>query len=214
MNAGQICMSTERIIVPASKHDALVAALRSSWDTVKVKQPRALFQSASGERVNRLFDDAISKGAKPILDQAGKAPSTAFFEPTIIGPVDPSMALYTEESFGPIAVVVTVPDSGRSDDAVIDEMVAIANDTDYGLSAGVWGKDLARAEKVARRMESGAVHVNGPTPADPPMIPHGGWKSSGWGRFNGVEGIRSFTQTRSIELSAAPQPMPLNVFEL
>lgn len=214
MNAGQICMSTERIIVPASQYEPLVAALKAAWATVKVKQPRALFQAASGERVNRLFADAVSKGAKPLLEQAGQPPSATFFEPTIIGPANKTMAIATEESFGPIAVVVAIPDEGKSEAEVIDAMVAAANDTDYGLSASVWGKDVVRAEQVARRIESGAVHVNAPTPGDVPNVPHGGWKHSGWGRFNGVEGLRSFTQIRTIEVSDAPHAMPLNVFEL
>lgn len=211
-NAGQICMSTERIIVAESRYDELVSALQAAWKAVKEKQPRALFHKPSAERVRSLIDNALESGAKSILgDKAND--KDAFITPNLYAPVDTSMRLYSEESFGPVAAIIRVSEKG-GEDKLIDEMVRIANDTEYGLSAAVWGKDLKRAEAVARRIESGAVHVNSTTPADNPFVPHGGWKSSGWGRFNSVEGIRSFTQGRSIELVSEPKPMPLDAFEL
>jgi benzaldehyde dehydrogenase (NAD) len=195
LHGGQICMSTERILVPDSQYEPLVAALRAAWDTVEAKEARALFQPGSGERVRVLLAESVERGAANIFassDTDTNIDTGAFVTPSIIGEVTTSMRLYTEESFGPTAAIIRVPDADET--VLIDEMVRIANDTEYGLAAAVWGRDTARAEAVARRIEAGAVHVNAPTPADPPYVPHGGWKHSGWGRFNGAEGIRSFTQ--------------------
>lgn len=215
-------MSSERVIVPKSMYNDLVAEFQKVWANVPAT-PRALFSLASASRVRDLIADAQSKGATDILSvPTSPAASTsassdpdAYINPLILGPVDRKMRLHTEESFGPLCVLVPVPDEGKSEEALIDDMVTEANDTEYGLSAAVWGKDIARAEAVARRIESGAVHINAPTAQDAPQIPHGGWKSSGWGRFNSVEGIRSFTQMRSIEVPREPaQGMPLAVFDL
>lgn len=206
-------MSSERIIVPSSLYKPLVKELQKAWSSVSA-QPRALFSNASAARVRDLVADAQSKGAADIFSSPSfDAKDGAHITPLILGPVGSEMRLHTEESFGPLCVLIAVDDADS--DSLIDKMVDLANDTEYGLSASVWGADLARAEAVARRIEAGAVHINSPTPADSPLIPHGGWKSSGWGRFNGVEGIRSFTQMRSIEVPGAKAgPMPLGVFDL
>ncbi|BEI95945.1 hypothetical protein CcaverHIS631_0108940 [Cutaneotrichosporon cavernicola] len=217
MNAGQICMSSERVIVPASRYDELVAAIQKAWEGAR-GPARALFSTASAARVRELVQDAKGKGASDILAAAeseGEGEGEgAHVQPLILGPVHDEMRLHTEESFGPLCVLIPMPDQG-GEEALIDEMVKLANDTEYGLSASVWGEDLERAEAVARRIDAGAVHINSPTPADSPVVPHGGWKNSGWGRFNGVEGIRGFTQMRSIEVPGKKaEGMPLHVFEL
>ncbi|KAL1405717.1 hypothetical protein Q8F55_007387 [Vanrija albida] len=218
LNAGQICMSTERVFVPASAYDELVAALRKEWAGYGKKQARALFTERSAERVRGIVDDALAHGAADLIaeDRAAGADADAVsLFPTILGPVDTTMRLYTDESFGPTLALVVIPDAGRPEADVLDDMVAQANDTEYGLSSSVWGRDTARAAAVAGRIECGAVHVNGKTPADPPQVPHGGWKSSGWGRFNGVEGLRHFTQTRTVEVpDVHPGPLDLNSMDL
>ncbi|GMK54907.1 hypothetical protein CspeluHIS016_0114930 [Cutaneotrichosporon spelunceum] len=222
MNAGQICMSSERVLVPTSRYAELVSALQRAWDGAR-GPARALFSAASAARVRTLVADAKSKGALDILADASTSADVkgskvdaggagVHIQPLILGPVADHMRLHAEESFGPVCALIPVAGEGEG---LIDAMVALANDTPYGLSASVWGADVGRAEAVARRIEAGAVHVNAPTPADAPGVPHGGWKSSGWGRFNGVEGIRGFTQTRSVEVPAAQAgPMPLHVFGL
>lgn len=89
-----------------------------------------------------------------------------------------------------------------------DEAVFIANDHDFGLAASVFTKDTNAGFDLARRIDAGMVHINGPTVHDSAQVPHGGWKKSGFGRFNGFEGIREFTQTKVITINE-PHPFPI-----
>ena len=115
--------------------------------------------------------------------------------------VDSSMRIYGEESFGPVVCVVRV--NG------VDEAVRVANDTEYGLSAAVFGRDIARAYEVAKRIDSGICHVNGPTVHDEAQMPFGGVKASGYGRFGGKAGIAEFTELRWITIETGPQHYPI-----
>lgn len=154
-NQGQVCMSTERVLVPESRFGELVTALQKAWGEVEDKSPKAPFRPDAVQRLGELVDDAVSKGAQLLLPVAEASEGT--FPHNILGPVTQDMRLWTEESFGPLAVVIPVPDDGA-----VDTMVDIANESEYGLSAAVWGKDVKNAEKVARRLHSGAVHINSP----------------------------------------------------
>ncbi|KAK4688404.1 hypothetical protein P7C73_g1705, partial [Tremellales sp. Uapishka_1] len=224
MGSGQLCMSTERILVFSSMYDRLVDALRKAWETVRKGQTKTLFSSASVSRVEDLVQDAISRGASHLLESRDANDSSSprqlngkssRLTPTILGPITPHMKLYSEETFGPVAAVIVCDDEGVTEESAIDGMIQTANDSDYGLTSAVWGRDQSRAASIARRLECGAVHINKAANCDPPNVPHGGWKSSGWGRFNGVEGIRSFTQTRSVDVPvSASEPLPLDVFGL
>ena len=120
---------------------------------------------------------------------------------TVIDRVNSSMRIYGEESFGPVVCVVRV--NG------VDEAVRVANDTEYGLSAAVFGRDIARAFDVAKRIESGICHVNGPTVHDEAQMPFGGAKASGYGRFGGKAGIAEFTELRWITIETGPQHYPI-----
>lgn len=111
------------------------------------------------------------------------------------------MRVYGEESFGPIVTVVRV--NG------VDEAVRVANDTEYGLSAAVFGRDIARALDVAKRIESGICHINGPTVHDEAQMPFGGVKASGYGRFGGKAGVAEFTELRWITIETGPQHYPI-----
>jgi aldehyde dehydrogenase (NAD+) len=167
MNAGQICMSTERIFVPRSRYESLCCALRSAWASVSNKSPRALYNKASGDRVRALIQGALRQGAEAIIEQTPEIIDDAFVCPTILGQGTTDMALYREESFGPVALVIAVPDEQCSEAEVVDKMVALANDTEYGLSAAVWSSDNSKARAVAKRLEAGAVHINGPVSEGP-----------------------------------------------
>ena len=165
-NAGQVCMSTERVLVPRSRYNELCTALSSTWRAIEAKDSRALFTTNAAKRFNSLVVDAKERGAADLLSATGEEsqPKTqgSFVKQTILGPANPQMALWREESFGPVSIVICVDDDGRSEEDVLEEMITIANDSDYGLTAAVWGADVSRAQRVGRRLETGAVHINSP----------------------------------------------------
>jgi vanillin dehydrogenase len=191
---GQICMSTERIVVDRAVASDFGARLAEKASGLVVGDPRdggtqigPLVNAGAVRRVTELVDDAREKGA---LVLAGGSADGLFFAPTVLADVTPEMRLYAEESFGPVVTVVPVDG--------VDEAVRVANDTEYGLSAAVFGRDVPRAFDVARRIESGICHVNGATVHDEPQMPFGGVKASGWGRFGGRAALDEFTELRWI----------------
>jgi acyl-CoA reductase-like NAD-dependent aldehyde dehydrogenase len=115
-------------------------------------------------------------------------------------PLTAEMRIYHEESFGPVAPVIRVRD--------VKDAIRIANDTEYGLSAAVYGRDVNRALAVAKQIESGICHVNGPTVQDEAQIPFGGMKASGYGRFGGHAAINEFTELRWITVETEPHQYP------
>ena len=223
MNSGQLCMSTERIIVGSQEYPKLVESLRAAWSASKRDVTASLFTQTSTSRSKEIVEDALALGAISVLDdraQANPAP------PAVLGPITEAMRIYREETFAPLAGIIVVESSGRSDPEIIQEMIKIANDSEYGLTAAVWSRDVAKATGVANELECGAVHINSPVSdrrdmpdatadafkanGDPPLVPFGGWKSSGWGRFNGIEGIRGFTQ---VSLETTPKTEVVDAFE-
>ena len=121
-------------------------------------------------------------------------------QPTVVDHVTKQMRLYSEESFGPVVAVLRV--------AGTEEAVNVANDTPYGLSAAVFGRDIARALSVAQRIDSGICHVNGTTVHDQAQMPFGGVKASGYGRFGGKAAINEFTELRWITIEDPGQHYP------
>ncbi|HWW49383.1 MAG TPA: aldehyde dehydrogenase [Xanthobacteraceae bacterium] len=205
MNQGQICMSTERIVVDEKVADAFVAKLAAKANSLVVGDPRegntplgSLIGVEAAERIQGLINDAVSKGAR--LAAGGTVKGT-LMAATVVDHITPAMRLYDEESFGPVASVVRV--NG------IDEAVRVANDTEYGLSAAVFGKDVVRALEVAKRIESGICHINAATVHDEAQMPFGGVKASGYGRFGGKAGIAEFTELRWITIATGPQHYPI-----
>ena len=130
----------------------------------------------------------------------GLAADGAVVEATLLDRVDATMRIYTEESFGPVKSVIRVKS--------VDEAVHVANDTEYGLSAAVFSRDVMRAMAIAKRIESGICHINGPTVSDEAQIPFGGVKASGYGRFGGRWGLDAFTETRWITIEDPHQHYP------
>ncbi|MEO6380267.1 MAG: aldehyde dehydrogenase family protein, partial [Caulobacteraceae bacterium] len=196
MHQGQICMSAERIIVQDSIADAFIAKFKAKAETLTAGDPRegkhilgAVVSVEAMDRVVHLVQDAASKGAKVVC---GGSSNGAIMDATIVDHVKPHMAIYSEESFGPSVSVIRVKDEA--------EAVKIANDTEYGLSAAVYSTNINRAISVARQIESGICHINGPTVSDEPQMPFGGVKSSGYGRFGGTAGINEFTDLRWITI--------------
>jgi benzaldehyde dehydrogenase (NAD) len=203
-NSGQICMSTERIIVDSKVADAFVGKLVARASGLPLGDPRqgpvvlgSVVDMATVQRCNGLIDDALAKGATLVC--GGKADNT-LMPATILDHVTSAMRIYHEESFGPVKPVVRVDG--------VEAAVTCANDNPYGLSAAVFGADVGRALQVARRIESGICHVNGPTVHDEAQMPFGGMKDSGYGRFGGKAGIEAFTELRWITLQTTARHYP------
>ncbi|MGG7539820.1 aldehyde dehydrogenase [Rhizobium sp. Nf11,1] len=204
MNSGQICMSTERIIVDEKIADGFVEKLVAKTKTLPAGDPRrgpvvlgSVVNHSTVERCNELIDDAVARGATVII--GGKSNST-LMPATLIDHVTPDMRIFREESFGPVKPILRVND--------VEEAIAIANDSEYGLSAAVFGADIARAWQVALRIESGICHINGPTVHDEAQMPLGGVKSSGIGRFGGRAGIAEFTDLRWMTVQTLERHYP------
>jgi len=203
-NAGQICMSTERVIVERAVADAFAAKLVKRVAALAVGNPNegefvigSVVGPGTVERVKRLVADAVKQGARLLV--GGDAAGT-IMHGIVVDDVTPAMALFREESFGP-QVSITRVDS-------VDDAVRLANDTEYGLSAAVFTRDLAAGLGIARRLESGICHVNGPTVHDEGQMPFGGVKASGYGRFGGKAGIDAFTELRWITVQTSPRHYP------
>jgi len=203
-NSGQICMSTERIVVDASVADAFVAKLAAKAQSLPLGDPRqgpvvlgSVVDMATVTHCNALIDDALAKGARLVC--GGKATST-LMPATLLDQVTPDMAIYREESFAPVKAIVRV--SG------VEEAVAVANDNEFGLASAVFGRDIGRAWQVAARIEAGICHINGPTVHDEAQMPFGGMKGSGYGRFGGKAGIEAFTELHWITMQTAPRHYP------
>jgi len=202
---GQICMSTERIVVDRSVADSLAQKLAARASALTVGDPREptthigpLINPAAMERVTGLVQDAVAKGARALSGGEADGPC---FPPTVLAGVTPEMRVYSEESFGPLAAVVAVDGP--------DDAVRVANDTDYGLSAAVFSENVPAALELAQRIESGICHVNDTTVQDEPQMPFGGVKASGWGRFGGRSALEEFTELRWITVQNLPRRYPI-----
>ncbi|SHK03416.1 Acyl-CoA reductase [Roseomonas rosea] len=204
MNQGQICMSTERLVVVESVADEFARRFAEFVATLPVGDPRtgtvflgSVVDEVSARKVEALIEDAVGKGAT----QLGGGPRKGTIMPaSILDRVTPDMAIYAEESFGPVVAMIRVKDA--------EEAVRVANDTEYGLSAAIFTKDVARGLALAQRIESGICHVNGPTVHDEAQMPFGGVKASGYGRFGGRAGIAEFTELRWITVETQPGQYP------
>ncbi|MGO7365524.1 aldehyde dehydrogenase [Rhizobium leguminosarum] len=203
MNQGQICMSTERIIVDEAVADQFVAKLAARASQLPAGDPRghvvlgSLISLDAAKKMDELIADATAKGAKLV---AGGKRSGTVVEATLLDHVTPEMRIYSEESFGPVKPIIRV--SGE------EEAIRIANDSEYGLSSAVFSRNVQRAMAVAARIESGICHINGPTVHDEAQMPFGGVKGSGYGRFGGKAAIAEFTDLRWITVEDSAQHYP------
>ncbi|QRW24909.1 aldehyde dehydrogenase family protein [Rhizoctonia solani] len=192
-HSGQICMSANVLLLHDSIADEFLNTMKGR--VLKAGQSpesayRGLFTAQSADRVRSLINDAVAQGASLVTGSTG---SGNIIQPTILDNTPESARIVTDEIFGPAVCVIRFRDE--------EDAVRIANDREFGLSAAVFSTDLGRAFAIARRIESGGVHINDSTIHDYPTLPHGGWKKSGWGRFNGLEGIKEFTQLKVITVN-------------
>lgn len=199
-NAGQVCLAGSRLLVQASIHDKVVAALAEAVAAIKVgPQADALVgpitTGAQYERVRAYFDIAQQDGAKTVIGgELTKDPAWGdgwFVPPTIYAGVNNQMRIAREEIFGPVLVVIPFEDEA--------EAIRIANDTDYGLAAGIWTQNLSRAHRVAAAIEAGQIYVN-EYQAGGVETPLGGFKTSGYGREKGIEALHHYTQLKCVTI--------------
>lgn len=196
INTGQSCIAAKRFIVAES--------LAAEFEE---KQARIMAHMVVGDPLNDntqvgpmarldLRDElhaqvlaTLEKGGRLVLGGKPISGPGAYYEPTVIADVKPGMSLYHEETFGPVSAIIPVKNA--------EEAVAVANDSDFGLGGSIWTRDVELGERLARRIESGAVFVNGMTVSDP-RLPFGGVKRSGYGRELSYFGIREFVNIKSI----------------
>lgn len=199
-NQGQVCMSTERVIVEDTVADAFMKRFVAETTKLRALPGQVgplgnIISPAAASRASAMIADAVQKGARVATggDLSGGTP-----QPTILDGVLPGMRIYDEEVFGPVVGVIRVGDR--------DEAAAIANDTEFGLVAAVFSRDQDRALDMLRQIETGIGHVNGSTVFDDPAMPFGGVKASGYGRFGGRQALAEFTEYQWIAIHDGEPP--------
>ena len=205
MNQGQICMSTERIIVVDAVADEFAKRFKEKVGRMAVGDPRegktplgAVVDQRTVDCVSALIQDALGQGAEQLV---GGETEGVLMPAHVIDNVTPEMKLFRDESFGPVVAITRARDEAHA--------VELANDTEYGLSASVFTRDIAKGLKIARQIQSGICHVNGPTVHDEAQMPFGGMKASGYGRFGGKAGIDAFSELRWITVETEPGHYPI-----
>ena len=202
---GQICMSTERVVVERSVAEPFAALLAARASALSVGDPRdpatqigPLINEAAVTRTGELVEDARGHGAEVL---SGGEADGACYPPTVLLGVNSEMRVYNEESFGPLASIVVVDG--------VEQAIEVANDTEYGLAAAVFSENVPAALEIAQRIESGMCHINDATVHDEPQMPFGGVKASGWGRFGGRAALEEFTELRWITIQETERHYPI-----
>jgi len=205
-NTGQSCIAAKRFLIEddvvddfAQRFASKVAALKIGDPLDPATQVGPLARGDLRESLERQVKESVAMGAK--LLTGGKRWGTRgyFYEPTVLANVTTEMPVFTEETFGPVAAVMTVRDA--------DEAIERANSSEYGLGANLWTRDETRADALARRIESGQVFINGMVASDP-RLPFGGVKHSGFGRELSSYGIREFVNIQTIWVGPAQAATP------
>ncbi len=201
--SGQVCTSAERLFVVDAVHDAFVERFVAETRALRIgnglgcSEIGPLVSEQARAKVMRLVEEAVSKGAT--IECGGRIPEGHgpgwFYEPTILTNCTPDMALYHEETFGPVAAVMRVPS--------FDDALRAANASPFGLGASVFTTSLEEAMEAAERFEAGMVWVNIPL-IDNDALPFGGWKSSGLGRELGRQGLDAFRRTKMVVIDHKP----------
>jgi len=204
LHQGQICMSVRRIIVEKPIAREFTEKFVKKISAFKVGNPKEpdtiigpLINKQQFSQVKGNVDAAVRDGAKILC--GGKAEGLCY-HPTVLTNVKPSTPFAREETFGPVVSVIEVENE--------EEAVRAANDTAYGLSAGVITRDFVKGLAVAERIETGIVHINDQSVHDEPQVPFGGVKDSGWGRFGGRAALEEFTELRWISMQRTPRQYP------
>jgi aldehyde dehydrogenase (NAD+) len=204
MHQGQICMSVERVIVDESIADEFTEKFVANTKKLKVGNPRELancigpvINKTQLEKIRSQVDEAVTQGAEVLC---GGTHEGLFFQPTVLGNVTRQMRVFQEETFGPVAPIIRARG--------VEDAIDIANDSVYGLSAGIITRNEERGLMVARRLRTGMAHINDSSVNDEPHVPFGGVGASGVGRHGGKPGIDTFTELRWITLERGGRHYP------
>lgn len=204
-NQGQICMSTERVLVEDSIADQFIEKLIEKAKNIRAGNPQdagfalgLLESERAAARIRGLLQDCVDHGAQLPL---GIQIEGTVMQPTLVLDVSPEMRLYREESFAPVCTVQRF--------SSVEEAIELANDSEFGLSAAVFSQDLGHAMDVAKRIESGICHINSATVHDEAQMPFGGVKNSGYGRFGSKAAIAEFTELRWITIQGSKRHYPI-----
>ena len=204
LHQGEICMSTERIIVEKSIAKEFTEKLKERAESLPMGDPTdpataigPLINQRALDKVHAQVEEAVAGGANLVT---GGQHDNLVYHPTVVTDVTPDMQLFREQTFGPVAPIVVVGDA--------EEALAVANDSDYGLSSGILTNDFNRALDMAMRLETGMVHIGDQTVNDEPQAPFGGVKGSGYGRFGGQAALDEFTELRWINVQRVPRTFP------
>ena len=205
-NTGQCCVSGARLLVERSVADAFSAKLADVFAKVRVGDPLdeatqigAITTEAQNTTILSYLEAGRSSGATVVTGgNALDLGQGRYIEPTVFADVTPDMSIAREEIFGPVLTIQPFD--------TVDEAIRIANDTEYGLAASVWTKNIDTALLVSRRVRAGRFWVN-TTLAGGPELPMGGFKQSGWGREGSTYGVEEYTQLKSVHIATAPRDM-------
>jgi len=196
LNVGQSCIAAKRCIVVKplvnsfeEQHTKIMSSLEVGDPMLEDTQVGPLARMDLVEDIEAQVRGSIKKGARLLCGGQRPDGPGAFYPPTVLAGVKKGMPVYDEETFGPVSAIIPAKDA--------EEAIAIANDSPFGLGGSVWSRDIAKAEAVARRIETGAMFINGMTKSDP-RLPFGGIKRSGYGRELSHYGIREFVNIKTI----------------
>ena len=195
-NAGQVCMSIERALVPERVYDRFAAAVQREMESLRVGGAgdydvgRLIFPPQR-DIIQATVDDAVANGARVVMGGKTVSDDGPVYAPTLIVDATPEMALNRHETFGPVLPLVRVKDE--------EEAIRLANRSPFGLNASVWTKSRSRGRKIAGRLHAGMVMVNDVlVNFGIPELPYGGVKQSGFGRMMGDEGLLEFSQVKAV----------------
>jgi phenylacetaldehyde dehydrogenase len=195
-NHGQCCCAGSRLYVEKKVFDKVVEGVSEQAKRIKLGsgmdpgiEMGPLVSSDQLQRVTGYLESGLSQGAKPVVGGKRIGSKGYFVEPTVLVDVKPDMKVVKEEIFGPVVVAMPVTNT--------NEISAAANDTNYGLAAGIWTNDIAKAHSLASQLRAGTVWINCYNIFDA-ALPFGGYKESGWGREMGHDVLELYTETKAV----------------
>jgi phenylacetaldehyde dehydrogenase len=195
-NHGQCCVAGSRLFVQESRYDEVVDGVAEIAKSIKLgsgldptTQMGPLVSEEQFQRVSGFLESGRTDGATALAGGGRHGDRGYFIEPTVLTNTRPDMKVVREEIFGPVVVAAPV--------SSLDEIAAVANDSEYGLGAGIWTRDISKAHALAKKLRAGTVWINCYNVFDA-SLPFGGYKQSGWGREMGAEVLNNYTEVKAV----------------